>query len=321
MNILLQVMKRSAVNEWLQRFRKGNLSVEEGQRNGRPPLELDDRVGIEVETDPYITCVDIACRLKMPWTRVRVYLHKRDIINVSGMWVKMTDELRQSRIEYCKQMIENHSDLSYWDSFIFEGERIIYYNKDVGNDRSLKDNLRSFNYEYANVKMKATRLRLWWTTGGYFRFKYTPVAATDKDTAAQQEQYSQQLKELYEDMEVHGLVDEGRHWVLHKNSINPQTAPDDILASFGWSTMLHPPHCPDISPTDYHVVLKFLSTLNSNISSFTEIQQIEEFTQRTFDRKKDTSNYYRRPITILTEKWHRVIETEGEFIATHEKVD
>lgn len=309
-------MRRSAVNAWLQRFRQGNFCVEDGHRNGRPPQELDERVGEEVEADPYITCVDIACRLRLPWTRVKLYLQKRSLVNISGRWVRMTEELRQSRIEYCKEMVENYADPSYWDRVIFEGERIIYYNKDLGQGTkggNVKSNLRCDNFDSVNVKMNSILLRIWWTTGGYVRFRYLP---TENRTAADD---ANELKALHDDLDVQGMGQEA--WILHRNNSisGVNTYCPETLAELGWSTMLHPLHCPDLSPTDFHVFLKFLSALNT-YNSFANQREIEEFTRRSFDKRK-RSTYFREPIAILPEKWHRVIETEGEFIGTHERVD
>lgn len=309
------VMKRSSIHAWFQRFRDGNLTTEDGLRNGRPPRQLDDRVGSEFTADPYSTTVDVACRLRLPWTRVKTYLQKKRIVNISGMWVPpLTEEIREQRLDYCREMIEGHSEPAYWDRVIFEGQRIIYYNKDVGKNgqRRVKAQLRCDNADEANLKLRSTLLRIWWTTGGFVHFQFGPAKGRGDG-----ELYRKQLQGLYEEMSGQGMIEEREKWILHRNRDEAVHCPETV-ASFGWSEMLHPPNCPDISPTDYHLFMKYLAAFNT-YNSFTRLEDIREFTQRAFERKK--GKYFAEPVGNLVEKWHRIIETEGEYIGTHERVD
>lgn len=54
------------------------------------------------------------------------------------------------------------------------------------------------------------------------------------------------------------------------------------------------------------------------MQTFTQLEEVEEFVFKYFDSRR--SRFFQEPVEILTEKWHRIIETEGEYIATNEKV-
>ena len=59
------------------------------------------------------------------------------------------------------------------------------------------------------------------------------------------------------------MFNEGRENVLHDNA-RPHSAAQtqDLITSFRWEQMDHPPYSPDLAPSDFHLVLhlkKFLS--------------------------------------------------------------
>lgn len=316
---IIPPMGKACVYDWLQRFKRGNLAVEEAPKTGRPAQELDDRVGEEIAIDPYAQCADIAARLKLPWTRVKLYMQRKNLRGVCGMWVPkdLSQELRDMRLEYCRVMVVEYSDPAYWDNVIFEGERILYYNKDVGRNGKgrIQDKLRCDNAAQINMQLNVAVLRIWWTSSGYLRYRYLPL-----EKRLDQEDYKNDLMGLYADMTSQGLTLGGRSWILHRNesSTNPEAHCPDTLAALGWTSMLHPLQCPDISPTDYHVLLKF-HNIFSTYNNFTKLEELDDFTRRSFARRKP--DYYDAAVDILPEKWHRVIETEGDYIPTHEKVD
>lgn len=312
------VLGRYAVLRLVKRFMVGDLSIEdEKRRTGRPCMKLDDRVGVEIAEDVYANSLDIACRLKIPWPRVKQYTNRSNLISVSGMWVpkEMPDELRKSRLEYCRVMIESHSDLTFWDNVLFEGERVLYYNKNSGRYGvgSVKNRLRAGREGKIDVEVKVTVMRIWWTTGGFVKYLFCPL-----DKRTDEGVYKQALLDVYANMAGQGLLQNDRKWILHRNEGSKVHSPETI-AAMGWTTMTHPDLCPDLSPTDYHVMLKFLGVFSA-YNSFTQLAQIEEFAQTCLVVKRKPA-YYDAAVDILPEKWHRVIETEGEYIATHEKVD
>lgn len=314
-------MGSTTIRSWINKYRFGETRIDDGKRNGRPPRALDHRIGEEITKDPYSLMVDISTKLGIGWRQVRVYTEKQNLQNISGMWVprEMPEDLRERRIEYCRQMIEDNSNLAAWDNVIFEGERIIHYNKDTGrNGTGVTKKKFSASNQSAIKTMKLQRvlLTVWWTTGGFLRFKYSPLLSEEQRT---DENYGQELLELYQDMAQHGLLQENRKWTLHRKEGPTETSHcPEVLSSMDFNVMLHPKQCPDISPTDYYIFMKFQFALNT-YNSFKTVDEIEEFTSRSFAKKKP--KYYQAAIKDLVEKWHHIIEHEGAYIGTFEKIE
>lgn len=113
------------------------------------------------------------------------------------------------------------------------------------------------------------------------------------------------------------LAQDDKPWILYHNS---DTYFLDLVtqkvSGFGWEQLLHPKHSPDISPTDYQIFQKFQFAFNTTL--FTSFEEVEEFTFRYFSTRR--AKFFQEALDILPEKWHRIIETEGEYIATNEKV-
>lgn len=157
-------------------------------------------------------------------------------------------------------------------------------------------------------------LHLWWTQRGLIMYKLIPENSRTKEV------YMNELDELRVELEEKTafLRDEEKPWILYHNrdTYLCDEVNHKVQVEFGWEQLLHPKHCPDLSPTDYHVFQKFQFAFNTTL--FTRLEEVEEHCFKYFDKRR--SKFYQEPVQILTEKWHRIIETEGDYIATNEKV-
>lgn len=130
--------------------------------------------------------------------------------------------------------------------------------------------------------------------------------------------YLAELDELRVQVEEKtAFLREDKPWILYHNR-NTYLCDEvtEKVSGFGWEQMLHPENCPDISPTDYHVFQKFQFAFNTTL--FTRLEEVQEFTYKYFNTRR--SKFFMEPVNILAEKWHRIIETEGDYIGTNEKV-
>lgn len=214
-------------------------------------------------------------------------------------------------------MIQQQEEDPFLDRIIFEGEKYITYNKYKQHFKTKdpKKVLRPNEAIIAKSGMKPHRivLHLWWTQRGLIMYKLVGEHNRTKEV------YLNELDELRVVLEEKTafLRDEKKPWILYHNRDNYLCEEvHQKINEFGWEEMLHPKHCPDLSPTDYHVLQKFQFAFNTTL--FTSLEEVEQFCFKYFDSRK--SKFYQEPVKILSEKWHRVIETEGEYIGTNEKI-
>lgn len=116
---------------WLTRFRAGEFDVEDRPRCGRPVSAEDTRIAEAIERDPYISVTDLYCELDINRNATKAALVRSGLMNVNVMWVPrvITPEHRQLRIDHSLYMLKRTEADPFLDRVIFEGEKIITYNK------------------------------------------------------------------------------------------------------------------------------------------------------------------------------------------------
>lgn len=104
-------------------------------------------------------------------------------------------------------------------------------------------------------------LHTWWTERGLIMYKL--LGEQDRT----EEFYLRELDELRLQLqEKTEFLREDKPWILyHNRDTYVSEAVKEKVHAFGWEEMLHPKHCPDISPTDYHVFQKLQFAFNTTV--------------------------------------------------------
>ncbi len=81
------------------------------------------------------------------------------------------------------------------------------------------------------------------------------------------------------------------------------------IEQLGWDRVDHPPYSRDLAPSNFHLFRSLERHLRGkNFDNFEQLSaSIEEF----FESKD--SDFYRRGIIKLTEKWQDAIDYDGEY--------
>lgn len=160
-------------------------------------------------------------------------------------------------------------------------------------------------------------MHLWWTHRGLVMYKLVPESSRTKEKYLE-ELTELQMKLVQEEERTEFFRDEEKPWILYHNrdTYLSEEVNEKIANEFGWEQIIHPKNCPDLSPTDFHIFQKFQFAFNTTL--FTRLEEVEQHVFKYWDSRR--SKFFKEPITILPEKWHRIIETEGDYIATNEKL-
>ena len=74
--------------------------------------------------------------------------------------------------------------------------------------------------------------------------------------------------------------------------------------------MPHPPYSPDLAPSDYHLFRSLKNHLNGK--TFNTNEAVKNELIQFFASKNQT--LYESGIMKLTERWHKVIKQNGQYI-------
>ena len=99
--------------------------------------------------------------------------------------------------------------------------------------------------------------------------------------------------------------------LLHDNA-RPHTArlTQNLLVSFGWDIVTHPPYSPDLAPSDYHIFNKLKEFLGGQ--RFENEEQVQEAVEKWFrvvERK-----VYDEGIQKLVPRLQKCIDLNGDYV-------
>ncbi|CAK9828010.1 Mariner Mos1 transposase [Anthophora retusa] len=100
--------------------------------------------------------------------------------------------------------------------------------------------------------------------------------------------------------------------LFHHDNARPHTARITVekIKNFNWELLPHPPYSPDLAPSDYHLfrsMQHFLSGKNFNNS-----EDVKSALNEYFNSK--SQKFFENGIRKLTDRWEKVIETDGQYI-------
>jgi len=99
--------------------------------------------------------------------------------------------------------------------------------------------------------------------------------------------------------------------IQHDNA-RPHTSlrAQEAIAKFGWNVLPHPPHSPDLAPSDFHL----LGPLNDALRG-TRFEDDESVIRavRTWIREQEMS-WYRKGMHALVSRWRKAVDVDGDYV-------
>ena len=100
--------------------------------------------------------------------------------------------------------------------------------------------------------------------------------------------------------------------LLQHDNAKPHTSlkTREVIASFGWTTVTHPPYSPDLAPSDYHL----FGPLKEGVRGqhFTSDQEVKHAVRNWL--KMQPADFYKAGIVSLVHRWTVGIEKCGDYI-------
>lgn len=300
-------LSKATAYSWYNRFDKGDFSVDDKPRSGRP-IEIDlDRLQELVEREPRSTTRCLANELGCDHTAILYHLNQLGYRSKLGSWVphELSQTQQDVRTSICSSLLNSHRTPGWLDHLITGDEKWILYVNITRKHQWLKSNQHPSTTPKPEMHATKVMLSVWWDAKGVVYWQLLP---TNENISAKV--YCDQLENLMANIKAK-RPEHDKIYFLHDNA-RPHAAKLTVkrLGEFGWTVLPHPPYSPDLAPTDYHLFRALSNSLRD--MTFAEMSDLEEWLMEYFDSKP--RKFYADGIHELPTRWQQVVDNEGIYL-------
>lgn len=334
------VMTKPGVYQWCSMFKAGRSSLDHAPGSGRPQSSLTDdniaRVDHLIREDRRRTIQDLADELGLPKTTAyRIVYEELGYRKVSARWVpkQLTDDHKVKRVEACHALLARHRDAlahhpgpdgdhlgtgsgdgeaggPFLDNIITGDETWVHHTTPETKRQSMtwkhpsSPKPKKFKVTHSAKKLMAT---VFWDVRGILLVDFLPPGETINAA-----RYCQTLDRLREAIRRKRPGHLTKGVTLQHDNATPHTAKmtQDWLKRHNWENLPHPPHSPDLAPSDFHL----FGPLKQHLAGqrFDDDDDLtEEVTNwlKTLDEK-----FLRRGMYSLLHRWQKCIDLHGDYV-------
>jgi histone-lysine N-methyltransferase SETMAR len=292
---------------WFERFRQGDISLEDHPRSGRP-LECDvERLQMLIEDNPRLTTRELSTMLGCNQSTIDHHLHQMGKVNKLGSWVphQMTPDNIQQRITICNFLLSKHNRHRFLQQIVTGDEKwVLYVNHTRKRQWVNREDLPEPEPK-ADLHSKKVMLSVWWDYQGIIYFELLP-----HNTTVDSELYCKQLQNLKIALQAK-RPERQKVWLLHDNA-KPHIAKvtRHKLEELGWQVLPHPPYSPDLAPSDYHLFRSLRNHLREQ--HFDDQDHLKSDLENFFESLP--KKFYEDGIVDLPKRWEYVIDNNGAYV-------
>ena len=238
---------------WFQRFKSGDLSLEDKPRTGRPQEVSNDDLLEVVEENPRVTTDELAIMFDCSNSTIFEHLKSLGKKCKAGRWVPhtLTANNRTQRLSICTSLLLKQRREPFFDRLVTGDEKWVLYDNVTMRKQWLSPGQSPAPTARRELHPRKVLLSVWWDIRGVIHHELLEPGRTI--TA---EVYCEQLDRLKSAIEQKRPALANRRGILfHHDNARPHTARITLnkLSEFGWELLPQPPYSPDIAPSDYHL--------------------------------------------------------------------
>ena len=311
------VMSRKQVSVWCKAFSDGRTSVEDEPRSGRPctssGADQVNRVDALIRQDRRYKVRDLALELDISKSVVHEIVQKLGYRKVSARWVpkQLTDVHKEQRRVMSAQLLDRfrfrHAEL---ENVITGDETWVHH----VTPETKRDSMtwkhagspvaRKFKVQNSARKMMAT---VFWDSKGVLLVHFTPHGETVNAA-----NYCETLNLLREAIRRKRPSRLRQGVLLQHDDATPHTAhlTRGWLEKYGWEILPHPPHSPDLAPSDFHLFGNLMRRLSG--CRFENDEGVADEVRGWLNTRDE--QFYRDGIFALLHRWQKCIDNNGDYI-------
>lgn len=311
---ICQAFGKGSVNErtaqfWFSKFSRGDDSLEDAPRPGRPEVIDNEELKAEIELDTKQSCQVLAERFNVSDETIRLHLHQLGRTFKLSQWVphELTADNKIQRLSICSSLLSRHNNAPFLDRMLTCDEKWVLYSNPKRSRHWLSSTDPIPQTSKPRLHQQKVLLSVWWTTAGIVHYELLPSGQTITG-----EVYSAQLQRVHAALKKKQPALVNRKGVVFlQDNARPHTARVTLekLKSLEWEILPHPPYSPDISPSDYHLFLSLDNHLRNR--HFRNRDAIEKELDSFFSSKN--KEFYKKGIYKLPSRWEKVVECDGNY--------
>ena len=296
--------------EWYEKFKAGNFDLHNEPR-GRPPRNFEnDELEKLLDEDNTLTQVELARRLGAAQTTVSRRLRALGKIRKLGCWVphELNETQKNKRLTVCQELLQRFEKKSFLHRIVTSDEKWLLYDNPQRKTSWVNPGEPAGETTRPNRFGKKVLLCVWWDQLGVI---YHELLKPSETVTA--DRYQRQLTNLARALTLKRPETESRHEkviLLHDNApAHTASGTRDMLATFNWEILPHPPYSPDLAHSDYHL----FASLGHAVSNqqFKTFAEAEKWVVDWFASKDEA--FYRKGIRKLPERWAECIAHNGSY--------
>ncbi|CAK9826575.1 Mariner Mos1 transposase [Anthophora retusa] len=260
-----------------------------------------------LEQNPFLTTSEIAERLDSAQQTISDHIRKLGLVSKYSRWVP--HELSEkNRVIICTSLLAQNKIESFLDRMITGDKKWITYENIVRKRAYCEPGKLAPSTSKPKLSLSKRTLYIWWDIRGPIHFKL--LKPNEKLNS---ERYCQQLDNLKTALrEKRPAMFDRKDIILLRDNARLHAAlrTRQKLAALGWEILSHPPHSPDLAPSDYHLFLSLQNFLQGK--KFKNEEDIRQELVQFFASRDKT--FFKNGIYKLPSRWQEVINNDGNYI-------
>jgi [histone H3]-lysine36 N-dimethyltransferase SETMAR len=295
---------------WFRKFKSGDFDLRNEER-GRPPKKFEDaELEALLDEDDGQTQQQLAEQLNVTHQCISQRLKAMGMIQKVGRWVphELTERQQENRKTTCEMLLARYKRKSFLHRIVTGDEKWIYFK----NPKRKKSYVRRGQPAKSTARPdrfgKKALLCVFWDQGGVVWYDLLKPGETVNG-----QRYQQQLTDLNRAIRQKRPEYQLRHdkIILLDDNAPPHRTRDNknLVESFSWEQLTHPPYSPDLAPSDYHLFSSMGHALAEQ--HFNSYEEVKKWLDDWFASKDE--QFFWRGIHKLPERWEKCVASNGHY--------
>lgn len=310
---------KSTIKDWYAKFRRGEMSTEDGERSGRPKEAVTDenikKIHKMILNDRKLKLNEIADTLQISTERIHHIIHEYlGMRKLCAKWVprELTFDQKQRRVddsEQCLKMITRNKP-EFLRRYVTMDETWLHHFTPKSNRQSSEWTAHDEPApKRAKTQQSAGKVMasVFWDARGIIFIDYL-----EKGRTINSDYYIALLDRLKDEIAEKRPHLQKKKVLLHQDNAPSHKSVKTMakIHELGFELLPHPPYSPDLAPSDYFLFSDLKRMLVGK--KFSSNEEVIAETEAYFEA--NDKSYYKNGIEKLEDRYNQCITLEGNYV-------